>query len=208
MSERSFYEEKARAEAKATVQAVEAQTSAELVITLRKVSGWYRAADFLFGALVALVAVAAILLLPRSFGIIAVPIDLIVAFLLGVAFCSRTSTLRRLLVPRARRQENVRVASRAAFVDLGVSRTSGRWGVLVYVSMLERDVEVVPDIGVDLGGMGDDWPKAVVAIRAAVGRLDFEAFKAATLALGPLLGRVHPHREDDVNELPDEVSAS
>jgi putative membrane protein len=102
----------------------------------------------------------------------------------------------------------VRSAARAAFVDLGISRTSGRWGVLVYVSILERAAEVVPDLGVDLGMMGEEWTRAVKAIHVAAARLDFEAFKAAALALGPVLGKAHPHRDDDVNELPDEVSAS
>ncbi|HEY3452099.1 MAG TPA: hypothetical protein VGK67_37495 [Myxococcales bacterium] len=207
MSERSFYEDQAKAAAKATVEAIENQTSAEVVIALRKSSGSYRAADYLFGAALALATLVTILVLPSSFRMIAVPVDLVVAFALGVFLCSRSPALRRMLTGPNRRREQLQVAAKAAFVDLGISRTTGRWGVLIYLSMLERDAEVVADVGLDFGAMGEDWPKAVSAIREAVARTDFEGFKAAALALGPVLGKAHPRRDDDVNELPDEVSA-
>jgi len=207
MTERSFYEDQAKAAAKATIQAIEAQTAAEVVIALRKHSGWYRSADYLFGALLALLALVAILVLPASFRMYAVPVDLIVAFAIGVVLCGRSPSLRRLFTWPAQRRANVQAAAKAAFVDLGVSRTTGRWGVLIYLSMLERDAEVIPDVGLDLAAMGDEWPKAVAAIRAALARMDFEGFRVAALALGPILGKAHARREDDVNELSDEVSA-
>ncbi|MGC4114091.1 MAG: hypothetical protein QM765_05580 [Myxococcales bacterium] len=207
MSERSFYEEQAKAAAKATVEAIEGQTSAEVVIALRKSSGPYRAADFLFGALLALATLVAILVLPASFRLVAVPVDLVVAFIVGVLICSRSPALRRMLTSSKQRRAQVQAAAKAAFVDLGVSRTTGRWGVLVYLSMLERDAEIVTDVGLDLSAMGEEWPKAVAAVREAVGRLDFDGFKAAALRLGSVLGKAHPRRDDDVNELPDEVSA-
>lgn len=207
MSERSFYEDSAKAAAKATVEAIEDQTSAEVVIALRKCSGSYRAADYLFGAVLALATLVLILVLPGSFRMVAVPIDLVVAFVLGAWLSSKSATVRRLLTSPGQRREQVQAAAKVAFVDQGVSRTTGRWGILVYLSMLERDAEVVADVGLDLAAMGEEWPKAVAAIREAVGRMDFEGFRASALALGPLLGKAHPHRDDDVNELPDEVSA-
>ncbi len=207
MSERSFYEDQAKTAAKAAVAAIEEQTSAEVVIALRRSSGSYRAADYLFGALLALAALVAILALPSSFRMLAVPVDLAVAFALGALVCSRSPGLRRALTGARQRRAQVEAAAKAAFVDLGVSRTTGRWGVLVYLSMLERDAAVVADVGIDLAAMGEDWPKAVGAIRAAVARRDFEGFRAAALALGPVLGKAHPRRADDVNELPDEVCA-
>jgi len=208
MAERTFYEEKSRQEATLAVKAIESQTAAEIVVALRKSSGYYRAADFACGCLLALLALGAMLLVPRSFRMWAVPIDLLVAFAIGVAMSAGSSTLRRLLTRPSRRREFVRGAARTTFMDLGVSRTSGRWGVLVYLSMLERDAEIVPDVGIDLPAMGEEWARAVATLREAMGRMDFAAFHTALLALGPILGKAHPRREDDVNELPDEVSAS
>ena len=61
-----------------------------------------------------------------------------------------------------------------AFVDLGVSRCAGRSGVLVYVAMFERLVEVVPDVGVDVKALGPKWTKALADLQTALDReLDF-----------------------------------
>src|SRR5438045_3928208 len=45
-------------------------------------------------------------------------------------------------------RERVLAAARAAFVELGVHRTRARTGVLVYVSVRERRVELVCDVAV------------------------------------------------------------
>lgn len=205
MSERSFHDAAARAAARAAVEAVEAQTAAEVVIALRRSSGRYQDADYLAGALLSLVTLALVLLVPRTFSPWALLVDVLLGFVIGVVLSAYLATVRRSLTAQARRRRQVRDAARVAFVDLGVSRTRWRLGVLVYLSIFERDLEVVPDVGVDVSALGEDWPRAIAAMRDAVGRLDFEAFRAATLALGPILGRVHPRQAGDVNELPDEV---
>ena len=58
----------------------------------------------------------------------------------------------------------MRTAARAAFVDQGISRTRGRTGILVFVSLFEREVEVVADVGVDPVLLGEDWTRAVAAL--------------------------------------------
>jgi putative membrane protein len=57
--------------------------------------------------------------------------------------------VRRLLVLPARKIGAVRQAARGAFFDHRVSRTHGRTGILLYVSVFERRVEVVPDAGIE-----------------------------------------------------------
>ncbi len=205
MSERAFWDPVAQREATAAVQEIERQTAAEVVVAVRRESGWYRAADLGFGAALALLLVAVALALPVAFRPWALLVDLVVGFGLGALVCSWTPALRRALTPASRRREAVQRAARAALVELGVTRTSGRWGVLVYVSMFEREAVVVPDAGVDLAAMGEGWPRAVQALQSAVRRLDYPGFVAALRALGQPLGAAHPRQAGDVNELPDEV---
>jgi putative membrane protein len=206
MSEHSFYEERAKAEAKAAVVAVEAQTSAEIVVALRLASGPYRDADYLAGFVAALTALVAMLFVDRPFQLETFPLAVAVAFAAGAFLTSRLPPLRRLFLRQGRRSAAVRAAARAAFVDLGVSRTHRRSGILVYVSMLERLVEVVPDVGVDPGALGAEWKDAVAALSASLRpRPSLDRFLGALRALGPVLGRALPHHEGDANELPDDV---
>ena len=73
MSEASFYEEVAKSDTRAAVQAIEAQTSAEIVVALRRVSGSYRDADYLGGSLLALVALFVMLFASHSFPLLSFP---------------------------------------------------------------------------------------------------------------------------------------
>jgi putative membrane protein len=204
MSERDFFEKKAKQRATAAIKTIESQTAAEVVVTLRHTSGNYRHVDYLFGFVISLVTLGVLLFSPVTFRLSAFPVDVTLAFVIGAVVCANVAPLRRALSSVRTRHANVRRAAREAFVDHGVSRCSGRWGVLVYVSMFERDVEVVPDLAIDPVSI-EGWHDAVAAMRAAVQRTDFDAFVTAMEKLGPALAKPFPHRDDDVNELPDEI---
>jgi putative membrane protein len=207
MSEASFYEERAKSDTRAAVGDIEAQTSAEIVVALRRVSGPYRDADYLAGFLLALVALMVMLFVDYSFTLLAFPAGVVGAFVAGTFFSTGIAPLRRSLTSPSRRRAEVRAAARAAVVDLGKSRTQGRTGILVFVSLFEREVEVVADVGVDPVLLGEDWARAVAALRASLTpRPVFDRFRVALLGLTAPLAHAMPRAADDVNELPDEVA--
>lgn len=190
------------------IRAVEKQTSAEVVVAVRPHAASYRHADYLVGALTAFTTLLVLLFHPREFAVEMMPVDVLVAFVLGAVVSAQVAPLRRIFLGRRAMQENAARAARAAFVDLGVSRTTGRSGILVFVSAFERHVEVVADIGVDTSALGVAWPEIVGKLNAALrqGGATANAFVEALLAMGPVLGRRLPRAHDDVNELPDEVA--
>jgi putative membrane protein len=208
MSERTFFLKDSKARVTSTIRDVEAQTSAELVVAVKHTSGHYRDADFLGGFLLSVATLCALLFLPVPFAVAAMPIDVVVGFLLGAFFTSHLPPLRRLLLRRSRMDAAVHTVACAAFVDRGISRTKGRNGIFVFVSTFERTVEVIADIGIDAQALGDPWRTATAAVRDSVSHLDFDRFVEALGSLGPTLGAAMPHMADDVNELPDEVEES
>lgn len=209
MSERSFYLPEAKAGVRAAIEAIEAQTCAEIVVTVRRASGDYRGADYLCASIVALAALTGLLFAEREFSVLWMPVDVAVAWALGALASAKIEPCRRLFAGRARMARAVHAGARAAFVELGVSRTRARSGILVYVAMLERRVELVADVGVDVSELGAPYEKAVAALDASLRRgADVDAFLAALRDLGPLLAPSLPRAEDDVNELPDEVHTS
>src|SRR5262245_17447895 len=108
----------------------------------------------------ALAALCVFLYHPDEFDFTFLPLELLGFFAFAAAACANLPPLRRLLTSRRMREENVHDAARALFVDRGVTRTSGRTGILVYLSALEQDVEVVTDIGVDEAALGPRWQEA------------------------------------------------
>jgi uncharacterized membrane protein len=199
-------------EAQRTVQAAvtqaEAATSAEIIVAVRRLSGRYREADYLFGFIMALVALLALLYLPDEFPLWVFVPETALAFLIGTVIASRSPWLRRWLTTTGVKRENVRQAALATFAEMPCSRLPGRNGVLVYVALMERQVEVVTDCGLRLTALGAAWKEACAALDAAVRpREDVDRFVVALRNLGTVIGREHPRMEDDVNELPDAVVA-
>lgn len=208
MSLRAFLTPEAKDAVRRAVEDAESFTSAEIVVTVRRSSGRYREADYLFGFLVALLALLALLYLPQVFPLWVFAPDVAVCFALGALAGSRSPTLQRWLTPRSVRLQNARGAARTAFVDGGYSRLPGRNAVLVYVALLERHVEVVADLGIRVDALEPGWRATAEALAGTLRpRPDLERFLAALRRLGALLGRAHPRLPGDVNELPDEVSA-
>lgn len=206
MTQHPVFAVEAKARVADVVRTIEAGTSAEIVVALRVRSGHYRHTDMLVGSAVGFCSLLVFLFHPAPFAIEPFPLIFALAFVLGAAFSAHFEPLRRLLTSRTLLDENVRLAARAAFVDLGIGRTRGRSGILVYVSVFERRVELVHDIGIDEAALGDDYAAAKRALATVLTTsLDVAALEAALAALAPPLARVFPRSADDVNELDDEA---
>ena len=205
MSEGDFFSDEAKRKSSAAVQAVEAQTSAEVVVAVRKRSGRYGVLAYNFGAGLAALVVVFLLVTPQVYSDGAIAVEGLLAFSLGTIGAANFDTVLRALSRGATLGSNVSTGARAAFFDLGISRTSGRNGILVYVSLFERRCVVLTDIGIDPTQLEPGWLAARRDLEQAVARRDLAAFFRALESLGPVLGRAHPRSADDVNELSDEV---
>lgn len=190
----------------AAVQKVELVTSAELVVAVRARSGAWRDPAYLVGFLMALSSLLALLYLPQEFALWLFPVDVATVFILSTAAMMFLPGVRAALYPKAAKQQAALMAARAAFVELGIDKTRARTGVLVFVSALERQVEVVPDAGVPVVKLGAQWTAWVERLRAAVKAADFAAFVEAVEAAGPVLSGALPRGHDDVNELADHAA--
>ena len=191
-----------------TVRAIEARTAAEVVVTVRDRSASYRHVDFGIGAALAIVMLLVYVYYPVTFvDDLAAP-SVLIALIAGIMLGSALDAPKRAFVSRRERHGMVVQAALAAFVEQGISVTRARTGILVYVSLLENDVAVVTDVGIDVASMGAGWTGAVTALEGCARRgATPEEFAAALLAIGAPLAAALPIGEDDVNELPDEVVA-
>src|SRR5690606_13144660 len=122
-------------------------TAGEVVVAVRAASSDYRHTDYLVGFAVSLLALIALLFLPVPFAIETWPIDVGLAFAAGALISSSVSPLKRALTSSRSMADEVARSARATFVNMGISRTRDRSGLLVFVSLLERRAEVVADTG-------------------------------------------------------------
>jgi putative membrane protein len=187
---------------------VEARSAAEVVIVVRRQSGSYRDVDLVAGIGAGLLLLWYQLFSPTEFSLGSIfwgpPL---LGAIVAVAV-SRWPLARRLLTTAERRRLAVREAACATFVERGMDATRGRTGLLIYVSAVERAVEVLADRGLKAALPEAEWQARISALRAAAAASDpWPAVAAQVRALGDLLAKALPSAADDVDELADEVVA-
>jgi len=116
--------------------------------------------------------------------------------------------VRRPLAGNKRMIRNVHRRAMASFVEKEVFNTRDRSGILLFVSLFERRIEVVGDAGINAKVSQDDWVEVVTRIRDGIkaGRLADGLVQGIHLC-GELLAKSGVEiRPDDINELSDNVT--
>jgi len=193
-----FLDDEARAAFKQAIEHIENASAVEVVVALRQASARYVHANVIVGAVLAFAGLAVMLFAKATFSLGSILVDPFVVALLGGGAVELLPAVKRWLTTARVRSHHVTRAARATFVERGVHNTTGRTGMLVYISWLERQIVVVPDSGIPaqaLAGLEDELTAAMHTGGAAVARrLENLASRCADCL---------PHRADDVNELPD-----
>jgi putative membrane protein len=190
----------------AAVRTVEDASSAELVVAVRQRSGSYLHVDLGVGILAGLAALAVLLYSSWSFDLNWFLADTIVAGVLAGLFFSRSPLLIRTFTRRAARRSRVETMARSVFVERRVHSTSGRTGILLYLSLLEREAVLVVDLAVEAVAATDAWRAVAGEIEEAMRRGASGPEVAAKVSgLAAVLGPVLERSENDVDELPNEV---
>ena len=185
------------------VREIEAHTDAEIVIAVRARSGSYRQADYLCGAIISFAGLLFLLFAPFEFQHYWVAIDVVLLFALGAYLCSRSSALRRLLTTEDSRAEAVRTGAAAMFYEAGIANTDAEMGVLIYLSLLERRLELIADRGVLKAAPPLEWNERMYELHRA-GRIpQLETLRREIRELGALLSKYLPPTGENPNELPD-----
>jgi len=187
----------------AAVREIEAKTNAEIVVAVRGRSGTYRHADYLFGAIVAFAGLLFVLFSPFEFHTYWVPFDVIVLFVVGAFISARGDGIRRLLTGEAFRARNARAGAAAMFYEAGIANTSAENGLLIYLSLLERKMEVIADRGVLKAVPPLKWNHAVFELKRIADDPDPQNLVAGMRDLGELLAAHMPATGENPNELAD-----
>jgi len=114
--------------------------------------------------------------------------------------------LRLALTPSATKHRRVRRRAVAIFQAAAAGRTTGKTGVLIYLSVAERRAEIVADEAILKLTDDHTWGEAMHALIAEVrqGRPG-DGIVAAIERVGAVLAEHFPRSADDSNEIPDKL---
>jgi putative membrane protein len=154
----NYLDEPQRQQVAETIAEAEEQTAADILCAVATESGRYDRAESLIGLLVALLLLGvanithAQLALPAGdwgvpsrlpFAVQAAAV--VLGFLVGLFIASHWHGLRRLFVSQAEMDEETARAASHVFSDLRLGLTRQRGGLLVYVTLFEREVVILAD---------------------------------------------------------------
>jgi len=185
------------------IREIEKSTDAEIVIVVRGRSGTYRHADYLFGAFLAFVGLLFVLFSPFDFHTFWVPFDVVALFVAGAFVSSRTDLIRRLLTTGKFRANAARAGASAMFYEAGIANTLAENGLLIYLSLLERRLEVIADRGILKAVPPLKWNNAVFELKKISRQPNPESLIKAARELGDLLAEHLPPTGENPNELAD-----
>lgn len=213
-----------RARVGAAVTRAEQQTAGEIVTIFTARSDRYGDVALAWSVLVALVALLALALFPdfylglydhltgawaqdwpsgRLFGLAALVAALKFS---GTWLLLLWPPLRLALVPAPIRHRRVHERALAAFRIGAERRTTGRTGILIYLSLAEHRAEIIADAAIAGKVDADAWAEALAAMLLEIraGRMA-DGLIAAVDRVGALLALHFPRAADDRNELPDRL---
>jgi putative membrane protein len=144
-----------------------------------------------------------VLFSPFDFHTYWVPFDVIALFIAGAFVSSRGDWIRRLLTTGKFRAQAARTGAAAMFYEAGIANTSAENGLLIYLSLLERQMEVIADRGILKAIPALEWNHAVFELKNVAQDADADKLIAALREVGTLLAEHMPATGENPNELAD-----
>jgi putative membrane protein len=193
-----------RARVGEAIRAAEQGTSAEIVCVLARASSDYATMPLAWSIIPALALPWALVWLTQ-WPVARVLLAQLALFAVLLPVLSAPA-IRVALTPRRVRRQHAHQAAAEQFLSRGLTRTTRRTGVLIFVSLAERYARIVADEGVAEKVPQAEWQAAVDALVArAVRGETADGLIAAVEACGAILAKRLPAEPGEANELPDRL---
>jgi putative membrane protein len=187
------------------IRDAEARTAGEFVVAVARESDGYHSMPLLAAACLSLLSAIGVWAVAPELRLPTLLLVQAIVMVSGLAVCS-SPPLRRRLTPQAEQTRRVRRAACAMFLAQRMHTTSARSGILFYVSLAERRVELIADLGIDSRVTPGTWDGVIAAFVAEIrqGKLG-HGLIAAVDAVADILARHFPPEPGRRNELPDRL---
>jgi putative membrane protein len=204
----------------------ELQTSGEIITAVATSSGRYDRAEDLIGVVTAVLLLVAGWLSYQAFGMTVQPSVgdwstgvgtggflllqvalVLIGFMLGTLTASRLPVIAALFISKKEMAEEVGRRAQEIFYRERVRSTKEGAGVLIYISLFERMVRILPDDAISKEVTAGQWEEICRALLDAIKQKRAgEGLREAVFKSGQLLNRYFPHQAGrDINELSNTV---
>jgi putative membrane protein len=148
------------------IRLAETGTSGEIYCVLTQASSSYRAYPFAWSAAAALLVPLPLIYLTNWPALTIYAVQLVI-FLASLGLFTRAG-LRYRIVPRQAKFARAHHEARRQFAAHGLAHTALRTGVLIFVSVADRYVEIVADAGIAQKVPASVWDDAVASLTSQI----------------------------------------
>ena len=200
-----FIKDEDKARIARAIQEAESRTAGEIVTIIAREADDYPFLPLLWAAGAALLTPLPLVLLDLPLSALQIYEIQIVVFL-GLGLLTRWRPLKMRLIPRAVKRQRAGRLARSQFVEQGLHHTEGRSGIMIFVSVAERYVEIMADQGINDRVPPGSWDGIVRDFVAKVrAKQTAEAFVIAVERCGALLAEHFPAEQRNPDELPNHL---
>ena len=187
------------------IKQAESRTSGELVTVITRASDDYWFIPTLWATLIALAVPAGVLLVGTWMDSMSL-FSIQAAVFMGLALLFRVPMLKHAMVPKGIKHLRASRVAREQFFLQGLQNTEGRTGVLIFVSVAERYVEVIADKGINDVVPAGTWDKVVSDFITQVRAGQYtQGFITTIENCGEILAEHFPAKVENINELPNHL---
>lgn len=203
-----------------SVQDAEKMTDGEIVVAAAKESSRYNFWELLTAVIVSILIFVCLLpasdliaawftrhfwkvpswYLPAFYGITSF------AFVAILFYVANIPLIDRIIIPRVVRNACVTGRAFRLFTESGVHNTKTHSGILIFVSLLERQVRILADSGINEKISQDMWNLIADDLAAGISKKQYEvAIIGAIQKCGDLLAQHFPAQKTEGDELPNNL---
>ncbi|NPA67248.1 MAG: hypothetical protein GXO50_01415 [Chlorobi bacterium] len=189
-----------------TIEDIENKSLVEIVAAVRKNSGNYRDVSLFFASVVSFLIVSWLMFAEFIIDVYHIYFIALASFVLLYLICELINPLKRLLIRKKRMNRNVEIYGRAIFQKGGIRFTGQKTGVLIFLSVFEKQVLILPDRGALTAVPDEEWQTLNNNFQTVFNRKDIAtAFIKELKNSGKIFAEYILPAENDINELPDDL---
>ncbi len=189
-----------------TIEDIENNSLVEIVSIIKAKSGNYRDISLWVASAFMFFTASWLMFSKFEVGVYYIYLITVVSFIIFYLLTELFKPFKRLFISKKRLARNVEIYGRAIFQKGGIRFTNERIGVLIYLSLFEKQVFILPDRGALTSVPDEEWQEMNKRFQTIFSQKNLaEAFIIELKKCKDIFSEYILPIENDINELPDDL---
>jgi len=192
-----------------TIEEIENNSLVEIVSIIKAKSGNYRDVSLWVASAFMFLTASWLMFSKFEVDVYYIYLITVISFIIFYLLTELFKPFKRLFISKKRLSRNVEIYGRAIFQKGGIRFTNERIGVLIYLSLFEKQVFILPDRGALTSVPDEEWQEMNKRFQTIFSQSNVaEAFITELKKCKDIFSEYILPIENDINELPDDLEVN